>query len=45
VPELIRDGITGFVRADESDLADVLGRVEELDRSRCRKEAAERFST
>jgi len=45
VPELITDGVTGFVRATESEMADTVLRVAELDRSRCRKEAAERFST
>ena len=44
VPELIDDGVTGFVRADESELAHALHDVGVLDRSRCRKTAAERFS-
>jgi glycosyltransferase involved in cell wall biosynthesis len=45
VPELIADGVTGYVRLDETGLADALQRVDRLDRERCRKEAAERFST
>lgn len=45
VPELIRDGITGFIRADARDLVDALRRVGSIDRGQCRKEAAERFST
>jgi len=45
VPELIADGVTGYVRPDETGLADALQRVDRLDRERCRKEAAERFST
>jgi glycosyltransferase involved in cell wall biosynthesis len=45
VPELIVDGVTGFVRGDEADLAGALRCVGELDRGRCRKEAEERFST
>ncbi len=45
LPELIVDGMTGFVRGDEAELTDALRRVSELDRGRCRKEAEERFST
>jgi glycosyltransferase involved in cell wall biosynthesis len=45
VPELIVDGVTGFVRDGETQLASALRRVGELDRRRCRKEAEERFST
>jgi glycosyltransferase involved in cell wall biosynthesis len=44
VPELIDDGRTGFVGADEAELAGCLPHVAELDRSACRKDAAERFS-
>lgn len=44
VPELIADGQTGFIRSAESDLAAAVLRVAALDRSRCRKDAAERFS-
>jgi glycosyltransferase involved in cell wall biosynthesis len=43
-PEIVEDGVTGFVRAP-ADLASVVGRVAELDRMECRKAAAERFST
>jgi len=45
VPEIITDGVTGFIAADEGALAAALERASELDRRRCRKEAAERFST
>jgi glycosyltransferase involved in cell wall biosynthesis len=45
VPELIVDGVTGFVRDSEAELADALRHVGELDRVQCRKDAAERFST
>ena len=44
VPELIDDGLTGFVRSTERALADAVGRVGELDRSVCRREATTRFS-
>ncbi len=43
-PELVDDGVTGFVRADEAGLAAALGAVAGLDRSACRKAAEERFS-
>ena len=39
VPEVIQDGVTGFIRETENELVDVLGRITELDRIRCRKEA------
>lgn len=45
VPEIITDGLTGFVRSTEEELVDVISRVSELDRARCRKRAGDRFST
>lgn len=45
VPELIADGETGFIRESETDLAAAVRRAPALDRSRCRKEASERFSS
>jgi glycosyltransferase involved in cell wall biosynthesis len=45
VPELLSDGVTGYVRHDEAGLVDAVQRIDRLDRGRCRKEAAERFST
>ena len=42
VPEVIHDGVTGFIRETEDELVDVVGRIAELDRTRCRKEAARR---
>jgi glycosyltransferase involved in cell wall biosynthesis len=44
VPEVIEDGVTGFIRDTEDELVDVLGRIAELDRTRCRAEAERRFS-
>jgi glycosyltransferase involved in cell wall biosynthesis len=43
-PELITDGVTGFVCQDAAELVRALADVETIDRNRCRKEAAERFS-
>jgi glycosyltransferase involved in cell wall biosynthesis len=44
-PELIVDGVTGYVAKSEDDLVAALGAVADLDRDRCRKEAVGRFST
>jgi glycosyltransferase involved in cell wall biosynthesis len=44
-PELVTSGLTGFVCQDEAGLRRALERIDTIDRSRCRKEAAERFST
>jgi glycosyltransferase involved in cell wall biosynthesis len=45
VPEIVTDGVTGYVAPDEAGLAAAVARVGALDRSRCRKEAADRFAT
>jgi glycosyltransferase involved in cell wall biosynthesis len=45
VPEIVTDGVTGFIASDETALADAVTRVGQLDRSACRKDTAERFST
>jgi glycosyltransferase involved in cell wall biosynthesis len=44
VPEVIQDGVTGFVRHLEDDLVHAVERLPELDRRRCRAEAERRFS-
>jgi glycosyltransferase involved in cell wall biosynthesis len=44
VPEVIRDGATGFIRDTEDDLVAAVGRVSEIDRATCRREAECRFS-
>jgi glycosyltransferase involved in cell wall biosynthesis len=43
-PEIVDDGVTGFLRETDDDLVEVLGRVGELDREACRLAAVERFS-
>jgi glycosyltransferase involved in cell wall biosynthesis len=45
VPEIVTHGTTGFVADRDEELAEALRRVADLDRDRCRKEAAARFST
>ncbi|MBX6342136.1 MAG: glycosyltransferase family 4 protein, partial [Thermomicrobiaceae bacterium] len=44
VPEIITDGVTGFVRDTEEELVEAVGRIGEIDRARCREEAERRFS-
>jgi glycosyltransferase involved in cell wall biosynthesis len=43
-PEIVRDGVVGYVRSDPHDLAEALGRVDEIDRTACRLRVVERFS-
>jgi glycosyltransferase involved in cell wall biosynthesis len=43
VPEVVRDGVTGFVVDDEHAMADAIGRVGELDPEDCRRDCEERF--
>jgi glycosyltransferase involved in cell wall biosynthesis len=43
-PEIVDEAVTGFLRTGEEGLAAALLRVEELDRSACRKAAEGRFS-
>jgi len=43
-PEIVREGITGFLRSDEASLAQALPRVGELDRNACRRSVETQFS-
>jgi glycosyltransferase involved in cell wall biosynthesis len=43
-PEIVDDGVTGFLRSDVTSLATALGHVAGLDRAACRRAAAARFS-
>jgi glycosyltransferase involved in cell wall biosynthesis len=43
-PEIVQDGVVGFVRSEEVDLVQALGRLSEIDRSACRRHVEERFS-
>jgi glycosyltransferase involved in cell wall biosynthesis len=42
-PEIVEDGITGFICSDEDDMADRLQLVAGLDRATCRERARARF--
>jgi hypothetical protein len=44
VPEVIRQGITGFICDGEDELIQAVARIPEIDRRRCREEAEQRFS-
>jgi glycosyltransferase involved in cell wall biosynthesis len=44
VSEVVTDGVTGFVRDTEDELAEALGHITEIDRARCRAEVEQRFS-
>ncbi len=43
VPEVVVDGVTGFVRDDLDELPEAIGRAGELDPQACRSHVAERF--
>jgi glycosyltransferase involved in cell wall biosynthesis len=45
VPEIVEDGVTGFVRSDTSEVAKALTDVYTLDRAACRAAAEASFST
>jgi glycosyltransferase involved in cell wall biosynthesis len=44
VPEVITDGVTGFVVEDLQGAVDAVKKVQSLNRSRCRQEVEKRFS-
>ena len=44
-PEVVEDGVTGFIRASDDDLADAVRELPRLDRATCRRQAEERFDT
>ncbi|WAX57656.1 glycosyltransferase family 4 protein [Jatrophihabitans cynanchi] len=43
-PEIVDDGVTGFLARSEDDLVAAAGRLGSIDRLRCRAAAAQRFS-
>jgi glycosyltransferase involved in cell wall biosynthesis len=42
-PEVVTDGVTGWVVEDEHEMAAALGRVDEIDRAACREHAERSF--
>lgn len=45
LPEIVEDGATGFIVDGVRTMADAIGRVDAIDRTRCRAEAERRFDT
>lgn len=43
VPEVVTDGLTGYVCADEAGLVEAIGRIDSLSRRVCRRTAERRF--
>jgi glycosyltransferase involved in cell wall biosynthesis len=43
VPEVVEDGVTGFVVDHQSDLVGAVRRIDEIDRAACRRRMEERF--
>lgn len=43
LPEIVRDGETGFLVSDVNEMAEAIARTGEIDPDRCRAEAAARF--
>lgn len=44
VPEVVADGVTGFVRETPDELVEAVARIDEIDRHACRRRVAELFS-
>jgi glycosyltransferase involved in cell wall biosynthesis len=44
VPEVIEDGVTGFICSDEDELVEAVRHLPKIDRLGCRREAERRFS-
>jgi glycosyltransferase involved in cell wall biosynthesis len=44
-PEIVEDGKTGFLCLDESDMADRISQVDQLDRAACRRAVEDYFNT
>jgi len=44
VPEVMRDGVSGFVRADFDDLVEAVNKVDTISRAACREEYEKRFA-
>jgi glycosyltransferase involved in cell wall biosynthesis len=43
VPEVVDDGVTGFVVDDVDEMVDAIGRIGDIDRRECRRQAEQRF--
>jgi glycosyltransferase involved in cell wall biosynthesis len=45
VPEVVEEGVTGFVVRDGAEMEDAIRRIGSIDRKRCRQRARERWSS
>jgi glycosyltransferase involved in cell wall biosynthesis len=43
-PELVEDGVTGYLRQTNEDLAEAIDHLDKLDRGACRTRVREQFS-
>ncbi len=43
LPDIVRDGVTGFIVDDERGMAEAIARADRIDRDACRADAAARF--
>jgi glycosyltransferase involved in cell wall biosynthesis len=43
IPEIVKDGKTGFVVKDEEEMANAINRIDEINRETCRRDALSRF--
>jgi glycosyltransferase involved in cell wall biosynthesis len=44
LPEIVEEGVTGFLVDDVAGMADAIGRIDAIDPAACRRAAEERFS-
>ncbi len=44
VPEVVTDGLTGFIGETNAELVELCGRIDRIDRATCHREAMRRFS-
>jgi glycosyltransferase involved in cell wall biosynthesis len=44
VPEIIKDGVNGFIVKNEAEMVKAMGRIDEIDRKKCREYAESNFS-
>jgi glycosyltransferase involved in cell wall biosynthesis len=45
MPELVRDGLNGFIASDEDRMIEAIARINEISRRACREDAETRFSS
>jgi hypothetical protein len=45
VGEIVVDGVTGFIRDTAAELGPLIDRIDEIDRTACRRHVAQHFST